>query len=830
MKILKFGGSSLATPATIRRVERIVLAARRTEPVIVVVSAFAGVTNQLLECARLAERDDAKLQTEYEALARRHRRIVAALIPPARLKPRAPRMATARAPYVEEIDRLLDELRSTLEGIRLLRHCPPRALDMVGSFGERLSATIVAASLNAKHPAQFVDTRGLIVTDDQFTSANVLFAETTPRLRSAFRQLIRKHRSRVIPVVTGFIGATEDGQTTTIGRNGSDYSAAIVGAAVKASVIEIWTDVDGVLSADPRTVRSAFVLPRMTYEEAMELSYFGAKVLHSATMAPAVAHQIPILIKNTFNPKAPGTLIAKDDVPDGRLAKGITAVGDLDLLTLRGAAMVGVPGIAERLFRSLAARRVSVVLISQASSEHTICFAVRSVDVGRAVEAIEQEFRLEFHDRQMSVERRSEQAIIAVVGEGMKGRAGVAGKLFDALGRQNINISAIAQGASERNISCVVDASAQARALNVIHQAFFERRTRLALVVIGVGNVGAAVIQQLRQQREHLLAHGFEVTVVALANSRRAVVNADGIDLTRWREILDQSGQQMNPAVLAGAVAPMQLANGALVDCTASAAVVDAYPAFIDANLHIVTPNKIANALPWPRYSALMQQLAARHRHFLFEANVGAGLPIVSTLRDLIDSGDEIVRVEGILSGTLSYLFTQFDGRSPFSELVREAHRLGFTEPDPREDLSGQDVGRKLLILARMMGRQMELGEVKVDSLVPPPLRRGRFSPRWLTALARYDGAMAKRLSRARARGSVLRYVGTLEGKRARARLSELPADHPVALAKGNDNVISFVTRRYSRTPLVVQGPGAGADVTAMGVFSDILKLLHYLH
>jgi bifunctional aspartokinase / homoserine dehydrogenase 1 len=829
MKILKFGGSSLATPATIRRVERIVLAARRSEPIIVVVSAFAGVTNDLLECAKLAESDDARLEGAFGAIARRHRN---AIKPIARLKPRAPiaprAPITPRAPALE-VERLLDELRSTLEGIRLLRHCPPRALDMVASFGERLSATIVAASLNAKYPAEFVDARDMLVTDDQFTNANVLFAKTNPRMRAAFRKLLRRHRGRVIPVVTGFIGATEDGQTTTIGRNGSDYSAAIVGAAVNASVIEIWTDVDGVLSADPRTVPSAFVLPRMTYEEAMELSYFGAKVLHSATIAPAVAARIPILIKNTFKPNAPGTLIAREDVPDGRLAKGITAVGDLELLTLRGAAMVGVPGVAERLFRSLASRRVSVILISQASSEHTICFAVRSADARRAVDAIGQEFRLEMHDRQMSVERKPDQAIIAVVGEGMKGRAGVAGKLFDSLGRQNINISAIAQGASERNISCVVAAADQTRALNVIHQGFFERRTRLALVVIGVGNVGGAVVQQLHQQREYLLAHGFDVSVVAIANSRKQIVSAEGVDLRRWKEALDESPHQMNPAALARTVAQMQLANAALVDCTASPAIVDAYPAFVDANLHIVTPNKIANALPWPRYTALMQQLGQRHRHFLYEANVGAGLPIVSTMRDLIDSGDEIVRVEGILSGTLSYLFNQFDGRSPFSELVREAHRLGFTEPDPREDLSGQDVGRKLLILARMMGRKVDLADVKVDSLVPPPLRRGKFTPRWLTALARYDGAMSARLHRAQQRGSVLRYVGSVEGRRARAALRELPADHPVALAKGNDNVISFVTRRYSRTPLVVQGPGAGADVTAMGVFSDILKLLHYL-
>src|SRR5581483_9646674 len=411
---------------------------------------------------------DASFRKTFDEIARRHRTAVASLVPAA-----PPRGMRTSARTRAAVDALLEELSSTLQGIHLLRHCPLRALDMTASFGERLSAVIVAAHINARYPAAFVDAREFLVTDDRFTDANVDFTRTNPRARRVFARIDREYHGRVIPVVTGFIGATEDGQTTTIGRNGSDYSAAIVGAAVKASSIEIWTDVDGVLSADPRTVQSAFVLPRMTYEEAMELSYFGAKVLHSATIAPAVAERIPILIKNTFRPNAPGTLIAREDVPDGRLAKGITAVADLELLTLRGAAMVGVPGVAERLFRSLASRRVSVILISQASSEHTICFAVRSCDAARAVEAIAHEFRLEIHDRQMSVERKQNQAIIAVVGEGMKGRAGVAGKLFDSLGRQNINISAIAQGASERNISCVVDAAQQVRALNAIHQGFF---------------------------------------------------------------------------------------------------------------------------------------------------------------------------------------------------------------------------------------------------------------------------------------------------------------------------------------------------------------------
>ena len=840
MKVLKFGGSSLATPAAIRDVGRILLDARRREPVIAVVSAFQGVTNQLLECARLAERADASYEDVFEQIVRRHRSAVTHLLDrrpeglrhtkPEGLRHTSPEGVSHTGParVRAQVDALLTELRSTLQGIHLLRHCPPRALDMTASFGERLSAFIVAAYLARTHAATFVDARAFIVTDDRFTHATVDFPKTNRRARAYFSRLFRGSK-RVMPIVTGFIGATADGQTTTIGRNGSDYSAAIIGAAIGASVIEIWTDVDGVLSADPRVVPAAFVLPEMTYEEAMELSYFGAKVLHSATIAPAVARRIPILIKNTFNPDAPGTRISRQAVDDGKLAKGIASVGDLSLLTLRGAGMVGVPGVAGRVFGTLASTGVNVILISQASSEHTICFSVQSADVARAVEALRQEFQFEFHAQSMQVDVKRDQAILAVVGEGMKGRPGVAGKVFDSLGRQNINISAIAQGASERNISCVIDASQQVRALNAIHQGFFETTKRLALAFIGVGNVGGAVLRQLEQQRPYLLSKGFDVTVVGLANSKRFLADPNGIDLADWKDGLRRASHRMDAVAFARRIGEMAITNVALVDCTVGPTIVDSYPAFIDANCHIVTPNKWANALPWRRYSTLMDLLERRKRHFLFEANVGAGLPIVSTLRDLIASGDEIVRIEGILSGTLSYLFNTFDGRVPFSALVRDAHRMGFTEPDPREDLSGQDVARKLLILGRQIGLTLDLDEVKVDSLVPAGLARGPYTSGFLSKFARYDTAIAERVTRAAAHGAVLRYVGTLEKGRASAGLKEYPRTHPVASAKGSDNLIAFSTKRYAQTPLVVQGPGAGADVTAMGVFSDILKLLHYL-
>jgi bifunctional aspartokinase / homoserine dehydrogenase 1 len=817
MRVLKFGGSSLASPDRVRDVARIVLDQARTEPVIVVASAFQGVTNDLLEAARLAERGDRRYHAAGEKIARRHRSAADDLL------------GRGQATRVRrQIEILLAEFRDALQGIHLLAYCPPRALDVVASFGERLSATIVAAYLQKFRPSRFADARSFVFTGDQFTQAEVMFSRTNRETRKALLPLLRKRRP-IIPVVTGFIGSTPDGRTTTIGRNGSDYSAAIVGAAVGADVIEIWTDVDGVLSADPKAVESAFVLPHVSYEEAMELSYFGAKVLHSATIAPAVAKAIPLLIKNTLNPSAPGTLISRKRGDEGHLAKGITSVDDLTLLTLRGLAMVGVPGTAERLFRSLASNKVNVILISQASSEHTICFAVSETEASRAMDAVNQEFRFELQHHLTALDVKSDQSIIAVVGDGMRGRPGVAGKFFGSLGRHNINISAIAQGASERNISCVVDTAQRARALNVVHQAFFETRKRLALVVVGVGNIGGALLKQLHQQRAYLQTQGFDVTVIGVANSRRFVLDPRGINLSRWKEELSASRRRMDPHVLAREIEKLELTNAAVVDCTAHSSVVDAYPDFVNANLHIITPNKRANVLPWKRYAQLMALLRARHKYFLYEANVGAGLPVMSTIRDLIASGDVVEKVEGIFSGTLSYLFNAFDGSVPFSELVSKALELGYTEPDPREDLSGEDVARKLLILARQSGSRMEIDDVKVASLVPTPLSRGPFSRGFFQAYAKYDAEMTARLRRAQSRGAVLRYVGILEGDRARAEMREFPRDHPFATTKGSDNIIAFTTKRYARTPLVVQGPGAGADVTAMGVFSDILKLLHYL-
>ena len=818
MKVLKFGGSSVADPKCIRSVAAIVLAAARRDRIVVVVSAFRGVTNQLLQCAHLAEKGNADYPNLFAQIAKRHRDAIGTL-----LKKQNRRQTLAI------LDERLKELEDVLHGISLLRDCPPRALDLTASFGERLSTLIIAAYLQQFHRTESVDARQFIVTDDQFTRASVLFDQTNRKIRSYFNRLQQKSRHRVIPVVTGFIGSTEDGRTTTIGRNGSDYSAAIVGAALKASVIEIWTDVDGILSADPHAVPSAFVLPQMSYEEAMELSYFGAKVLHPATIAPAVAKKIPITIKNTFNPDAPGTLISEGIENWEGVAKGITSVDEIALLSLRGMGMVGVPGTAERLFRALASHHVNVILISQASSEHTICFAVAKSDLAHARRAVGEEFRYELQSKLTSLDERPNQTIVAIVGEGMRGAPGVSGKVFQALGRNNVNVSAIAQGASERNISFVIDSAQRNRALNVIHEAFFEKRKRLAVIVIGVGNIGSALLRQLHQQHSFLLSQGFDVRVCGVANSKRYILDAAGLDLSGWQDELSRSHSKMHPRHLADRIAELELTNAVLVDCTASPDIAQAYPDFVDANLHIVTPNKKANVLPWKQYTALMELMKKRQKYFLYEANVGAGLPVISTLGDLIASGDHIIKVEGIFSGTLSYVFNHFDWKRPFSDVLREAHELGFTEPDPRDDLAGDDVARKLLIIARHLGLKLDMKDIRFENLVPPSLRADKFSTDMFSRFTRVDARMQQKLQDARSRGGVLRYVGILEGHTAVAGLREMPLSHPFAGTKGSDNIIAITSHRYSRTPLVVQGPGAGADVTAMGVFSDILKLLHYL-
>ncbi len=818
MKVLKFGGSSVANPDRVKDVAHIVKSAAEKEQVIVVVSAFQGVTNQLLESASVAERGNNDYEKAYLQILKRHEEMISGLFDHEKTQL-----------LTKQITTVLSELHDVLHGINLLRHAPPRSLDLIASFGERLSSIILSAYISTSRKSVAVDTRDCIITNSEFTRAAVQFDNTNASIRKHFSKLFSTYGKKIIPVLTGFIASTPDGQTTTLGRNGSDYTAAIIGAALKASVIEIWTDVDGVMSADPRAVASAFAIPKMSYEEAMELSYFGAKVLHSATLAPAVAKKIPVLIKNTLNPSAPGTWISEEAEKWDAGAKGMSSIDEVSLFTIRGLNMVGVQGTAERLFRTLAKSNVNVILISQASSEHTICFAISSSDTETARNALSSEFHYEMENRLATLDVKDNQTIIAVVGEGMEGTPGISGRVFGAVGRNGINVNAIAQGGSEINISFVINSDQRVRALNVIHQSFFEKRKRLAIVLVGVGNIGSTLLKQLHQQREYLFENGFDVRVCGIADIDRYVLSNDGIDLSNWRQTLEKSKLKMNVQELYTSLAAMGFTNAVLVDCTASDEVVDAYPSFVRANMHIITPNKKANVLPWKRYRELLDILHARQKHFLYEANVGAGLPIISTMQDLTASGDTIIKIEGILSGTLSYLFNNYDGSKPFSTLVQEAHAQGYTEPDPREDLSGNDVHRKLLILARQMGMQMDLEDIYIQNLIPQKLRKGKFSKKFFEELKETDSTFEKMLAKAQSHNSILRYVGTITNGLARAEIKEFPSNHPFASTKGTDNIIAFTTERYSKTPLVIQGPGAGADVTAMGVFSDIKKLLYYL-
>ena len=811
LRVFKFGGSSLATPDCIRAMGRIVLDRIDGRPAVVVVSAFQGATDHLLECARLAARNDPAWELVYGRIAAQHRSAVDSLLS-------GGRAGGVRA----RVDRQLDELRDTLQQVRGLG--PGRsALDLVASFGECLSARIVASHLNQFADVDFVDARHFVTTNDDFTRASVMLSRTTTAARQYFASFWRHSLARV-PVVTGFIGRTDDGRTTTIGRNGSDYTAAIVGGALGASRIEIWTDVDGVLSADPRSVASAFTLPHLTYDEAAELAHFGAKVLHAGTIGPAAAKSIPIVIKNTFNPAAPGTLISRKAVVR-RPVNGIASVGDVTLLTLRGRLALGSCYLTERLFGALASSRVHVIHSSQAPSARLVSLVVNGSEAAAATRAIRREFSAELRQRTVVLGRKRHQAIVALMGAGVTQQTAVVGALAGAFGRRDVSVTAVARGPSQRHFTCVVDSAQRRHALNVIHEAVFERRRSLELAIVGVGNVGGALLRQIRERHGYLLERGIDLRVVALADSRRSLVRRDGIDLQRWREELDASADGMSPGSLAQAIAGLGLAHAVLVDCTAAPAVVDAYPAFIKANLDIVTPNKRASTLPWRRYVALKALLHRQRKSLLCDTNVGAGLPVLATLQDLMASGEAIAKVEGIFSGTLSYLFNTFDGSGRFSRLVADAHAMGYTEPDPRTDLSGADVGRKLLILARQIGLKMDLEDVEVERLVPPHLSDGAFSPQFFTAVAAHDAEMRERVLCARSRGAVLRYVGTLEGGRAHAELREFSRDHPFATTAGTDNVVALTTTRYSRTPLILQGPGAGAEVTAGSVLSDVVKL-----
>jgi aspartokinase/homoserine dehydrogenase 1 len=813
----KFGGSSVADADCFSRVAAILESAPAAR-LGVVLSACRGVTDALLRLVALAERQDEAFREELAQLRARHAAIATDLLSP-----------NAAQLYLAGFDRDCHDLLGILHSVKLTRAAARNVSDLIAGYGEIWSTRLFQSFFQERGrrpgPVQWLDARRVVVAEWGPLGPGIQWAESRARLEA----LVPADFSGTL-IITGFIASDGRGVQTTLGRNGSDFSASIFGALLEASEIHIWTDVDGVLSADPRRVPDATVIDSLSYSEAMELAYFGAKVIHPQTMAPAVKDGIPIWIRNTFAPEKAGTLICAR--PTSALpVKGITSIERVALINLEGTGMIGVPGTAHRLFGALREEGISVILISQGSSEHSICCAIPEEQAERAASLVRRAFDRELTEGQIqSVEVDPELAILAVVGDGMAGTPGVAAKVFAALGTAGVNVRAIAQGASERNISAVVEGRSVTRALRAVHAGLYLSPSTISIGVIGPGTVGRVLLDQLASQSERLREQSrLDLRVRGVLGSRRMLLAEPGVTLAGWRAAYEGSGTAADLRRFVEHVRVDYLPHTVLIDCTASAAIAARYADWLAAGIHIVTPNKKANSADLAYYRRLHEARRAGAAHYLYEATVGAGLPVVHTLRDLRETGDEITRIDGIFSGTLAYLFNVYDGRASFSQIVQEARARGFTEPDPRDDLSGQDVARKLIILGREMGLELELEDVRVESLVPAELAGGSREE-FMEQLPRYDGAMAERLAAARERGKVLRYTGTLTAAgEATVGLTELDAQHPFANIALTDNVVRFATRRYCDNPLIVQGPGAGPEVTAGGVFADLLRLAAYL-
>ena len=804
----KFGGSSLADAGRIRHVASLMLGAEESRQV-VVVSAMQGTTNALIAMTNAAAAGE-DWQSAWSSLRTQHADAASALL-------------DAPIALHAWIDARFGDIADLLRAVSLLRQPGRAALDRIQGMGEVLSAMLLQAHLRARGADYaLLDARDVLLVRHAELGAVVDWEESARRL-DAWRAA--NPQSRV--VATGFVASGEDGLPTVLGRNGSDFSGAIFAALFDAAELHIWSDVDGVLSADPRLVPEAVSLGSMSYREACELAYFGAKVIHPQTMTPAIARGLPILMRNTFKPEFPGTRIDADgDGGHGGPVKGLTLDPGLALVSLEGAGLIGVPGTAERVFAALHAARISVVMISQGSSEHSICSVVREPDADAARAVLLDEFARELASAQVQgVQVVPGISVLAAVGDGMAGKPGVAAQLFAALARARVNIRAIAQGASERNISVAIAAEDATRGLRAAHAAFWLSPQTLALAVIGPGKVGAALLDQLQAALPRLRSEAnVDLRLRALATSRRMWLCDHG-DPADWRLRIEDEPQPADLDAITTHLLDSHLPHAVVIDCSASDAVAAQYPAWLAAGIHVITPNKHASAGPLPRYAAIREARAQSGARFRYEATVGAGLPVISTLRDLLDTGDELVAVDGILSGTLAWLFNKFDGSTAFSDLVREAHALGYTEPDPRDDLSGMDVARKLVILGREAGVSLSLDDVDVESLVPTALRDADRDA-FMAGLASLDAPMQAALDAARAKGCVLRYVARLQRDgHASVALQELPADHAFAHLRLTDNCVQFTTRRYRDNPLVVQGPGAGPEVTAAGVFSDLLRL-----
>lgn len=812
MKILKFGGTSVGTVESIRALLGILESEQQAGKSIVVLSAFSGVTNQLIEIAGKA-RLEQEYTTDLKRIENRHYDVVRALLPVA-----------AQNPVFSKLTIYFNQLEDILQSVAVLKELSPQTNDLILSYGERCATfTISHIAKQYFKDVLAVDGSELIKTDADFGNARV-----NTRLTDLLIQDFYSTHQESLLFVTGFIASTEDGRITTLGRGGSDYTASIWGSALGAAEIQIWTDVDGMLTADPRIVEKAFSLKELSYTEAMELSYFGAKVIYPPTMTPAFLKKIPIVIKNTFNLDFEGTYIRPDVTASDLPIKGISSINDVTILNLSGSGMVGKSGFSGRLFSLLSREQINIILITQSSSEHSITFAVKPDDAVKALNLINKEFELELQTNKLEYPTlESGLSVIAIVGENMRHTPGMCARLFNALGRNGINVRAIAQGSSEYNISVILAKDDLSKAVNAVHDAFFsELKKTLHVFCLGTGNIGKTLFSQLHNQMPYLARNNdLEVKIMGISNTRQMLLTTEGLDLSAWESTLEEYAEKADLSLFIKRMKAMNLPNCVFVDNTASAEPVEYYEQILKSSISVVTCNKIGNSAEYSQYQAFKKAARTFNVDFHYETNVGAGLPIIKTLKDLMLSGDKVARIEAILSGTISYIFNNYKGDRKFHEVVKEAQEKGFTEPDPRDDLNGKDFMRKMLILARDAGYPMESSDISIENMLPASCMAAANVEDFYVELESNASYFENLKSQAESAGKVLRYIGKLEDGKVEITLQMVDDSHPFYMLSGSDNIISFTTDRYKQRPLVVKGPGAGAEVTAAGVFADIINL-----
>jgi len=817
MKVLKFGGTSVGSSDSIKQVIEIVADYKaRNIHVAMVSSAMAGITNKLLLAGQKAsENDESYLEIlkEIEAL---HFNTIKDLLA---VKHQSHALAT--------IKKMLNELEDLTHGVFLLKELSLRTTDLLLSFGERLSCYIMNAYANQQGlKTELLDARELIKTDDRFGKGRVQMDVTAKNIREYF-----SHHNQ-IQVITGFLSSTDKNETTTLGRGGSDYTASIFGAALNAEEIEIWTDVDGVLTTDPKQVKKAFSLSEMTYEEAMEMSHFGAKVIYPPTLQPAFQDKIPLRIRNTFNRDFPGTLIKNIADSGNYLVKGISSITDISLVNFQGSGMVGVTGVSSRLFSVLANNNINLVLITQASSEHSICFAINPEEGKLAKRLIETEFSIEIASGKIEgISIEEGMSIVAIIGENMAQTPGISGKLFNALGKNGVNVAAIAQGSSERNVSIVIAQKDLSKTLNTIHEVFFLSDIKtLNVFIIGVGLIGGTLIDQIANHNQKLVKdHALKINVVGMTNSKRMIFNEDGLKLENWKDNLAKIGETSTISGFIDNMIELNLQNSVFIDCTSSSGVVNEYERVLKQSISIATPNKLASSGDLGLFRKFKSLALKNDVKFVYETNVGAGLPVITTLNDLKISGDKILKIEGVLSGTLSYIFNSFTEGTKFSEVVKGAKEKGFTEPDPRDDLNGMDVARKILILSREVGLDLSLDDVVINNILPQSCVDAGSVDEFFNELEKENDYFDELRSETGKSGKALRFVAKMENGLASVGLESVDGTNPFYTLDGSDNMISFTTDRYLDRPLVIKGPGAGAEVTAAGVFAEIISISHFL-